>query len=194
MNEDLQLVFRYTWAFSRQYGFVRRSTIENLSGDDRSVEVLDGVQNLQPFGVSDEFQNAYSILVDAYKRTEAIAGTSLRLTYLSSIPTDRAEPSESLRAAVSWTVGLDASAQLVSSEQIEGFLNGKTVTSEDGKRGIRSACIDVATLDLSAKESSTWYWVGDVALSTAQVSRLHKEIKERSSEEWISQRHRSDRS
>lgn len=185
VNEDMGLVFRYTWAFSRKYGFVRRSTIENLSGEERSVEVLDGVQNLQPFGVSDDFQNEYSILVDAYKRTEAIAGSSLRLTYLSSIPTDRAEPSESLRASVSWTVGNKPSARLVSSEQIQAFLDGSEVTSEDGKRGIRTSCIDVATIDLSSKESSTWYWIGDVALSTAQVSKLLKEIKERSAEEWI---------
>jgi hypothetical protein len=185
VNEDLQLVFRYTWAFSRRYGFVRRSAIESLAGADRTVEILDGVQNLQPYGVSDEFQNDYSILVDAYKRSEAIEGTSLRLTYLSSIPTDRAEPSESLRAVASWTVGIDASAQLVSSEQIESFLNGDVVTSEHDKRGIRAACIDVATLRLSPKASSTWYWVGDVALSTAQVSKLHKEIKARSAGEWI---------
>lgn len=185
VNAEQQLAFRYTWAFSRKYGFVRRSTLVNLSGKARTIEILDGVQNLQPYGVSDEFQNDYSILVDAYKRTEVIADTSLRLTYLSSIPTDRAEPSESLRSTVSWTVGLEASAHLVSSAQIEDFLNGGVVTSEDGTRGVRASCLDVATLTLEANASKTWYWVGDVALSTAQVDKLRAELVGRSDDEWV---------
>ena len=43
------------------------------------------------------FQNEYSNLLDAYKKNERIEGSTLGLFMLSSIPVDRAEPSEALK-------------------------------------------------------------------------------------------------
>ena len=42
VNHDLQLVFRYRWETSAKYGFVRTSTLENLSKKAQRVEFVDG--------------------------------------------------------------------------------------------------------------------------------------------------------
>ena len=49
-NHDLQLVFRYTWATSDSYGFVRQCELENLGNSNISADVLDGLQNILPAG------------------------------------------------------------------------------------------------------------------------------------------------
>ena len=71
VNNDLQLIFRYTWTLSDRFGFVKRSELVNASRDSASVEVLDGIENILPWGVVEFFQNKYSCLGDAYKAERA---------------------------------------------------------------------------------------------------------------------------
>ena len=51
-------------------------------------------------------QNTFSNLLNAYKRNELEPDTGLGIFALSATLTDRAEPSESLKATVVWQVGL----------------------------------------------------------------------------------------
>ena len=113
INHDLQLAFRYTWSTSDEFGFVRRCTLENLDNSARSLEVLDGLQNILPAGTPSQTQSTASNLVDAYKWTEIDAATGLALFALYSGISDRAEPCESLRANTVFSLGLDASAILL---------------------------------------------------------------------------------
>lgn len=184
-SEPEGLHFRYSLGFSRRFGFVRKATLRNLGSETRTIELIDGFQNMMPCGVSDDFQNDYSILVDAYKRAEWVEGTSLRLIYLSSIPTDRAEPTESLRATTAWTCGLTVSAYLLTTRQLDAFMNGDTVTSEKESRGLRAGCLDYAQLVLAPGESRTWYTVAEVGQSTAQVSRLYEYLMQEKEEALI---------
>ncbi|MDZ7723061.1 MAG: hypothetical protein U5R06_09725 [candidate division KSB1 bacterium] len=55
-------------------------------------------RNILPFGADQTFQNQFSTLLDAYKRNELQPETGLGLYTLSSIPTDKAEPNEALKA------------------------------------------------------------------------------------------------
>ena len=69
-HEPLGLIFRYSWRNSSEYGFIRTATLENCSQDEIEVEILDGLQNIWPGGVSlATYQNS-SCLVDAYKHNE----------------------------------------------------------------------------------------------------------------------------
>ena len=85
INIDLGLCFKYQWSSSNQYGFVRMSTLANLSDTAVKVKLLDGLQNILPYGVGSDLQNSASNLADAYKRTELIpesglvAGTVLQI-------------------------------------------------------------------------------------------------------------------
>ena len=63
INHDLGLSFKYQWSSSNRFGFVRRATLSNLTKTKKVVHVLDGIQNLVPFGVEADLQNSKSNLV-----------------------------------------------------------------------------------------------------------------------------------
>ncbi|MFT6930246.1 MAG: hypothetical protein ACJAQ7_001733, partial [Sediminicola sp.] len=64
VNLDLGLIFRYQWNSSNEYGFVRKSTFVNNSDEEVQLTLLDGIQNILPYGISTALQNSRSNLVD----------------------------------------------------------------------------------------------------------------------------------
>ncbi|MFN2324129.1 MAG: hypothetical protein ABR510_14400, partial [Trueperaceae bacterium] len=129
INHDLGLAFRYGWRGSAVFGFVRTAELSETAAEPCSVEVLDGLQNLLPAGVTAAMQAGMSNLVDAYKRSELEPATGLGLFSLSSIMTDLAEPSEALRATTVFALGLDG-ARLLTSAQLERFRRGEAPVPE----------------------------------------------------------------
>ena len=160
IHNDLQLAFRYTWATSDTYGFVRKCELENLSDNisDKplSVELIDGFQNILPAGTPRFTQTNSSNLVDAYKWTELDEPSGLAFFTLFSGITDRAEPCESLKANTVYCLGLDKTNILLSSEQLAAFKRGEQVEQESAKRGIRGAFLVNTTLELAPHTSQEW--------------------------------------
>ena len=107
VNHDLGLTFQYQWAASEKYGFVRHAKLTSTGSSSVKVSVLDGIQNILPYGVPEGLQRGSSNLVDAYKKCELEEG-NLGLYALSAIISDKAEPSEALKANVVWSIGLDS--------------------------------------------------------------------------------------
>ncbi len=105
INHDLDLTYIFEWNSSNIYGFVKKSTLIN-NVIKKSVIVLDGLQNVLPYGVGEDLQKASSNLVDAYKRSELIKETGLGIFALSAIIVDKAEPSEALKSNIVWSTGL----------------------------------------------------------------------------------------
>ncbi len=176
VNHDLALAFRYTWATSDRHGFVRQCRLQNLAEEDLRVDLLDGLQNILPAAAPLLVQTNSSNLVDAYKWTELDVGSGLAMYSLYSRISDRAEPSESLRAHVVYGLGLDASTVLLSSLQLDDFRRGKPLVPEDRKRGIRGAYFLGASLVLARRESQQWRIVADVARSQGQVLDLVRRL------------------
>ena len=176
INHTLGLGFRYTWMSSRRYGFVRASELVNLGSADRQVDILDGLQNLLPADTPLFTQTNSSNLVDAYKWTELDEATGLGILTLYSAITDRAEPSESLKATTAFCLGLDSPTILLSSEQIEAFRRGSTLHSELHKRGIRAAYLVNTELDLPAGQSRRWRLVINAQQTQKQVVALRREL------------------
>ncbi len=175
-NHDLSLVFSYAWLASERFGWVRRVRLDNTSAEPVSIELLDGLQNLLPHGVTRRFQLEFSTLVDGYKECELLVESGIGLIKLSSIPTDRAEPSEALRATVVWLEGLEAAATLLSSVQVEQFRRGLSVRQETLVRGRRGAYFVNARLALPAGVHHVWHVVADVDRDAADVTVLAKFI------------------
>jgi len=113
INHDLQLAFRYTWATSDSYGFVRRCFLQNLGDKNVSVDLVDGLQNILPAGTPAFVQNNSSNLVNAYKWSEMDESTGLAFLTLYSGITDRAEPCESLKATTVFCLGLEGHKVLI---------------------------------------------------------------------------------
>lgn len=120
VNHDLGVAFTYTWKNSDKFGFIKESKIINLSDTDVRVKVLDGIRNILPYGVNTNLQQSLSTLLDGYKRCELVGG-GLGIFNLSSILTDKAEPSESLKATVVWSKGLNHPTYLLSEQQVEAL-------------------------------------------------------------------------
>ena len=88
------------------------------------MELLDGIQNLLPHGLTRRFQAEYSTLADGYKESELEPATGLGLFKLSSIPADRPEPNEALRATTVWSEGIEPARRLLCSAQLDRFRRG----------------------------------------------------------------------
>ena len=177
-NLDLDLVFRYEWCSSNKYGFVKKSSLVNKSESAVEVGVLDGIQNVMPYGVSSALQNASSNLVDAYKRTELVKETGIGIFALSAIIVDKAEPSEALKANIVWSLGMEKPTYLLSSLQLDKFRNFGAVQQEVDVKAEKGAYFINATIQLSSNEQKEWVVVANVNQDTSDIVYISNLIKE----------------
>ncbi len=175
-NNDLAMTFRYAWMPSDRFGFVRHSELGNASREPASVEVLDGIQNILPWGVMETFQNQYSCLGDAYKDNQLEGETGLATYALSSIPGDSAEPAEALRATVCWSTCPPDATRLVSSLQLDAFRHGGEVRTETRVCGRRGAFFVQQTKDMAPGERQDWLIVADVDYGLCEIAALKKTV------------------
>ncbi len=178
VNHDLELVFRYQWNSSNTYGFVRVATLANTGGQAVRVTLLDGIQNVLPYGVGSDLQNRQSNLVDAYKRSELLEDSKLGLFTLSAIIVDKAEPSEALKANVAWSMGLEDPACLMSSLQLDAFRAGQEIRQETDIKAEKGAYFVHTSLELPAGGSKRWWIAANVNQDQAAVAALSREIRE----------------
>jgi len=178
INFDLGVEFRYGWYFSEKYGFVKKSMISNRGTEPVKVDVLDGIKNILPNGVDFDFQNGFSSLLDAYKKCELIEETKLGLYMLSSIPVDRAEPSESLKATSVWSGGLNNETKiLISNHQVEAFMKGQSVETETDIRATRGAYYINSSFELKKDAAKEWLIVAEINRESGDVANLSNAIK-----------------
>ena len=178
VNHDLGVTFQYAWMSSEAYGFVKQSKVTN-TGEKVSVEILDGIQNILPYGIYAQVQSEYSCLIDAYKKNELQLDTGLGIFSMSSVLTDKAEPSEALSATTVWSAGLDSAKILLSSTQLDAFRNGESVEQETDVHGRAGAYFVNATFDLDANESKEWTIVAELNQGPAKVSDLLAKLAEK---------------
>ena len=117
-------------------------------------------------------QTTFSNLLNAYKRNEIEPSTGLGIFALSATLTDRAEPSESLKATVAWQVGLDPVQHLLCGDQLDSFRYGRSLTAEQDIRGRAGAYLVNTDLMLAPDETRHWHIVADVNQDSRDVVRL----------------------
>ena len=176
-NEALGLQFRYGWYSSEAFGFVRKASLENMGGKDVQVDILDGIQNLLPYGVDKNLQNERSTLIDAYKKNELLPDTGIGLFLLSSIPVDKAEPSEALKATTVWSTGLKSPRHLLCGLQLDAFRQGKGIQQEEDVRAERGAYFVNSTLNLAAGQNREWAIVAELNQGPSEVAALEKMLQ-----------------
>jgi hypothetical protein len=172
VNHDLGLSFSYGWMSSDKFGFVRRAALVNLGEKPVEIDLLDGIQNLIPAGLTHRFQLEYSNLADGYKENELDCKTGLGLFKLSSVPADRPEPNEALRVTTVWSEGLESARRLLCSVQLDRFRRGEPVTEEPLIRGRRGAYFINTRLTLLAGGHKEWSLVAEVEQDAASVAAL----------------------
>ena len=177
INYDLGIGFQYEWNSSNLFGFVRIAKLINHSSKTIEVKLIDGLQNILPYGVGSDLQNSTSNLADAYKRTELIPDCGLGIFALSAIIVDKAEPSEALKANVAWSLGFNKTTYLLSSAQLSSFRKGGSVQQEEDVKGAKGFYFIYSEIKLAAKEEKEWVIVANVNQSQAAVIELAEKIK-----------------
>ncbi len=177
VNHDLELTFRYQWNSSDTYGFVRKSTLINNTQEEVSLSVLDGIQNILPFGVGSDLQNKSSNLVDAYKRAELIKDSGLGIYALSAIIVDKAEPSEALKANIAWSLGLNNATYLLSSQQLKHFRKQIPLQKEIDVKAEKGAYFIHTELQLAAKTEQEWMIIANLNQNHAAIASISEAIK-----------------
>jgi hypothetical protein len=177
INHSLDLAFRYQWNTSKRFGFVRKAVLTNLSPVRRYITLVDGIQNIMPYGVPPDLQRSTSNLVDAYKRNELEPAAGIGIYALSAIIVDRAEPSEALKANIAWMYGLENTTHLLSSTQLNKFRAGQAVQPEADVKGEKGAFFVAVALELTANDSKKWGIVANVNQTQSDVVALSQLIR-----------------
>lgn len=177
VNHDLGLEFSYQWNSSKIFGFVRKAFLKNTSGNDYEITLLDGIQNIMPYGVPSDLQRSTSNLVDAYKRSELEPESGLGIFALSAIIVDKAEPSEALKANIAWSLGLEKPIYLLSSLQLDKFRMKEELANEADIKGEKGAYFISEEISLPAQSEKRWKIVANVNQNHAQVIELCQKIK-----------------
>ena len=181
INHDLELAYYYQWSSSDTYGFVKTSSLVNHSNTAIEVSVLDGIQNIIPYGVGSFLQNQSSNLVDAYKRSELDKESGLGIYALSAIIVDKAEPSEALKANIVWSTGMENPTHLLSSQQLRNFRRGKLPLEETDVKAEKGAYFISSKVVLQSNEKKEWLIVADVNKNHSAIAKIADEIKRESS-------------
>ncbi len=176
-NKDLGLTYQYQWNSSTIFGFVRKSTLTNNEKAAIEVELLDGVQNIVPFGVGEATQNGTSNLVDAYKRSELIPDSGVGIYALSSIIVDKAEPSEALKCNVVWSLGFKNPTYLLSSLQLDSFRRGESLQQEIDVKAEKGAYFIQSDLTLASGSATHWMVIANVNQGVSAITELSEKIK-----------------
>ncbi|OVE57726.1 hypothetical protein [Chryseobacterium mucoviscidosis] len=177
INHDLALAFSYEWNNSSEFGFIKKSKIKNLAAGNQYITVLDGLQNILPYGIGSDLQNRVSNLGDAYKRTELDATSGLGIFALSAIIVDKAEPSEALKANTVFSTGTENPTYLLSSFQLKNFRKGEKITQENDIKGEKGAYFIQQELELNTNDEKEWWFIANVNQSQSNVIGWIERIK-----------------
>ena len=177
LNEDLSLIFRYKWQVSERFGFVKTAQLENIGHNQTAVDLLDGIQNILPYGIGASLQNNTSNLANAYKRNELVNMVKMGIYSLSAMIIDRAEPSEALKASTVWSNGLKISNVLLTSLQLDNFRKGKKLKKETDMRAEPGAYFIQSKITLNSKTHKHWHIVADVNQDHKDVYGLIDHLK-----------------
>ena len=176
INHDLDLVFRYQWNSGKAFGFIRKAALINNSDTDYQITLLDGIQNIMPYGVPSDLQRSTSNLVDAYKRSELEPTSGIGIYALSAIIVDKAEPSEALKANMAWSLGLEQPKYLLSSLQLNNFRKRQTVQEEHDVKGEKGAYFVSVDIVLPGHTDKKWAIIANVNQTHAQIISLSQSI------------------
>ena len=177
-NLDLALTFRYQWSTSEQYGFIRTATVVNSGKVALNIELLDGLQNIQPPNAPLSAMQSSSALLDAYKWNERTGDSTLASYSMYAKLSDQAAPAESLLTTSVFSLGGESKALLLSSQQLLAFKRGEAVTDERLSRGLRGAYLLNKAFELKAGEQQQWQIVADIDQTHAQLVELRHSLSQ----------------
>ena len=177
INHKLGLRFSYSWQCSEKFGFIRNSKIENISNKNLSVNILDGLMNIMPNGISLRTQQEMSNLANAYKVSEIIDQQKFALFYLNSLIMDRPEPGESLKTTWVWS-DYDQFCQISLNDNIiNDFRNNRKLKTHNLLKGKPGSFLMNFSLEIKKNKEKSWNIITDTNKSQNDVSKMLNTIE-----------------
>ncbi|HUS42570.1 MAG TPA: hypothetical protein VMY16_07875 [Ilumatobacteraceae bacterium] len=168
----LGLTMRYRWAPSDRFGWVRTASLTHHEGDEPvTVEILDGLLDVMPWGIGVPFQQQMSNLANAYRRSE-ITESGVGVFTLEALIVDVPEPSEALRATTVWSTGLDEQSTTLDPRAVAAARDGQPFAASSLRTGRPGSFLVNATVRIDPGQSRRWHVVADVAQTHADIARL----------------------
>ena len=172
----LGLTFRYRWAPSDRFGWVRTASLTSHADDEPvTVEILDGLLDVMPWGIGVPFQQQMSNLANAYRRSE-ITGSGVAIFTVEALIVDVPEPAEALRATTVWSTGLDEASTTLDPRAVTAARDGRPFAVSTLRTGRPGSFLVHATVQIAPGTTRRWHVVADVAQSHADVVRLTREL------------------
>jgi len=173
---ELGLTIRSRWAPSDRFGWVRTvSMISEPGNEPLTVEIVDGLLDVMPWGVGVPFQQQMSNLANAYRRSE-ISESGVGIFTLEALIVDLPEPAEALRATTVWSTGLSAPSRSLDPRAVAAARHGAPFPGSFLRTGRPGSFLVNATVDIAPGQTQRWHVVADVAQSHADIARLTHEL------------------
>ncbi len=167
INHDLNLSYSYEYCSSEKFGFVKTSVLQNLSTEKINLQMIDGLNDILPYGVNAQLQANSSTLVDAYKAAE-LQGEKLAIYSLTSTINDTPNPLEMLRANIAYSTVKNAKIYL-NTDVISEFLNGEKLETAADSYGKKCGYYAVIEKELKGNERLEHSFVLDSGYDHAQI-------------------------
>ncbi len=175
IHHDLQLSYTYRYETSEKYGLVKSVKLQNLSDEAVSVEWLDGLTNLMPYGVSPALEASASTLVDAYKAAEML-GENLAVFSQTTTINDTPNPLEMLKANIAYHTAQKADVYL-GPDCFESFLQGEPLPQRGDCYGKKCAYFVHTKKELAPKGAAGHSLVLDSGYTHAQLADIHSFVE-----------------
>ena len=111
-----------------------------------TVDIVDGLLDVMPWGHRGALQQQMSNLANAYRRSE-IVDSGIGIYALEAKIVDRPEPAEALRATTVWSTGLEGAAVSVDSEAVSLARRGRDFVPSSLRTGRPGSYLLNATVD-----------------------------------------------
>lgn len=171
INHSLDMVFKYQWRTSNKYGLVRTSTLTSI-GTASKAEVLDGVINILPYGVSEALQKASSCMVDGYKRAEFTDNKGTAVYALTSAFSDMPEALEILKATLFWNNADFDNTVYFYENALDDFARDRTLEYNRECIGERCCYLISFIADLNAEKEKEWSIIGDIGVNHSRIAEI----------------------
>ena len=176
INKDLKLTFRYQWNISKNFGFVKKTTLINDGNHKQEISVLDGFQNIMAAGIELQNQQTMSNLSNAYRYSELLEKSKCALYTLTSLLMDTPKPGESLYANVVWALSDFDYKISLSSDQIKLFKKNMKFNENHLVTGEPGAFLINFDSTIESKDIISWEIVSDVKKDQISVSEIDNKV------------------
>ena len=169
----LPLTVSYRWSSCEEFGFIRSTSLVNRGDTPIRLQVIDGVLNVNPYGVDLGLQQSMRNLSHAYKRSQVIDyENGFAVFSLEAQIADRPAPVEVMKATTIWHTGGSGLDVTLDRDAVMGLARGELCSPSTVVTGRPGAYLLQGDVVLDPERPAEWSIVCDVARDHSNIQAL----------------------